>query len=533
MQRCTDEILVLICCKMDSASSVCYFGSTNKSMKSFLSTEAKAVWSKVVYNVCGHEVVDGGQPIQFRAMATIAPYLAKRQVHQITQGDIKRFEIAKRKDDGAAVLWIEAGSLAYHVQLSGESRRTTLDDLEFQEKSIPVDVGLREVKDWAEFHAEGRFTTLNCPFYQGQITIQVHKNLYMSCIRSNIAGDEDCFILYRSPKEHTLVFFKQVGASIHVLCAMPTMAGEFTGEDGISNLSAFVSFDRAMLCVRVHMHEVHCFGPEVDRDRLCYGQDRVNVWELSPAVSLRLILDGKRSNSDLIHLDELARSADRVTNLPIPRCIVESRNLELCKDIVSVVRGSAAGSSMLFSAVKMGDADIVRLLMDYGLDVDSSNYGGRILTRCMTNPEIAEIVFNRAKKEDLDNICIMYINMNIDFKPLCEPVLHILKRKKTAIFDSGPAQLELMKNIFAMGLLEEDPGKLIMCARFLRTLILEGEPLTKRNQNGLLLEAKGPSLASSRIYMTTFLTSMGMKVEDDSIAARLSRTVRSVGGGRP
>jgi hypothetical protein len=61
-------------------------------MKSFLSTEAKAVWSKVVYNVCGHEVVEGGQPIQFRAMATIAPYLAKRQVHQITQGDIEEHQ---------------------------------------------------------------------------------------------------------------------------------------------------------------------------------------------------------------------------------------------------------------------------------------------------------------------------------------------------------------------------------------------------------------------------------------------------------
>ena len=411
------------------------------------------------------------------------------------------FEIAQNKN-GNLFLKLK-GSLLYHIQLSGEIEHTITNDLKSRENPIIADLGFPEVKAWAEIRPESLITTQQIPFQQGQFTIQIHKNLFAVCIRSRVYGEEcsrNSTVPLNSHHSSSLVFFKRDSASIRVLHAMPTMTFDFTGKNGISRPTAFVAFGQGLLCVRVRPRAVQCFGLELgDRCSECCGCD---TGAFSP-VSLRLILRGELPNLKLIeNLDKY----DSVTNLAVTRCILESRNFELCKDIIEAVKGSAAGSSLLYSAVKMRDADAVQYLLKHGLTVGSSNgINVRcVLILCMGNPEMAAIIYDHAKKEDLDRACMSYINLNIDPKqPLCEPVLHILKRKKSIIFDSGPTRSDLMKRIVARCILEEDPGKLVMHTRFLRTLILEGAPLVEGELGQIVLTA--PFRLLPRAYIIDFL----------------------------
>ena len=81
MQHFSPDTLTLICSRMDSAAPICNLSSTCKAMRRFFaSTASKNAWEEVVRNVCGYDVVEGRQPLRYRAMITMSPYLAKQEI---------------------------------------------------------------------------------------------------------------------------------------------------------------------------------------------------------------------------------------------------------------------------------------------------------------------------------------------------------------------------------------------------------------------------------------------------------------------
>ena len=477
------EILALVLSQLDCPETLSNFTMTNKAHHRFVSEHAEDIWGQVVYNTCGHDIVKGTrQSIQERAKATVDPFYGKRRNIR-TQHPLRSevFDIAKSKHDR---LYLRVNANLH--QLGGESLHNH-DNLVPLKTSSIEDIGLTAVKAWAEIHPLSRLTLMHIPFQEGQFTLQIHKNLYAVCILSRTfeqemnPKSEDRNLLYttRSRKPYTLVFFKRQGASIAVIHSMATAAFQH-GQVGNRKPTALVAVGPAVLCVRVSASLVHCFGPEVN-----HGDQHLS--EAYNPVDFRRVLRGELPNFKLSKLLENLDSYDNVTGMMVILCILESRNSDLCKTILEAISTdhmhvlklsafSAARDSMLHSAVQKGDIATVQYLLDNGCTDRLTVRSSGVLTLCMDKPEMAEVIFDLANKGDLDTACSEHFDRYMNCKHICEPVLHILKRNNAALFDSGH-QLHPLTRVIAMCAREQDPGRLVMHVRFLRTLISLGSPM--------------------------------------------------------
>lgn len=493
----TSESLELILSQLDCAESLSNFIRTNKAHYQFVSEHAEEIWSQVVFNTCGHDIVKGTlQSIQERAKATVAPYYGKKQRIRTKHPMVSdAFEIVKNKNDR---LFLRINEKLF--QLCGEPNHTKSGDLVSLETPIIEDIGLTAVKAWAKIHQDSCLTLKHIPFQQGQLTLKIHNNLYAVCILSRMhekemRGKRNSFFATRPQKTHTLVFFKCDGTSITVLHAMGTAAfmhGDH-GQVGINTPTALVAVGPAVLCVRVSSSVVHCFGPENK-----HGDQ--NWREAFNPVDFRRVLRRELPNFNFLKLIENLDAYDSVTGMTVIRCILESRNRDLCKTILEAISNplplltneadhlsriswklskfGVARDWMLYSAVQTGDTATVQFLLDNGCTVRSTAFCGTscVLTLCMDKPEIAEVIYDSANKRELDKACFMFFDLSMRCKPLCEPVLHILKRNNAALFDSGN-QWHQLTCVIAMCAREQDPGRLVMNIRFIRTLIFLGSPL--------------------------------------------------------
>ena len=302
LQQLAPDVLVHICSRFDSVAPACALTCASKFMKRFFSSEA--VWNGVVRNVCGYDVIDGPQPLLYRVMITCAPYLAAPEHFRLTEGDIKAFEVAKRKDDGALLLWIVKGDFSYHIQLTGDNLPITADGVVFLDKPATLDVGLDALTHWAGIHPRLGINTVNFPFHHDltHSAMRIHKSVFVSCIHSTAVNARIA--------TRTLVFFKQTGALTRVLYSTPTCVGKVPGSDP-PLFSAFVSFDRARLCIMTGSSRVSCYGPRSVYD-----------WAPDPAVVLRRIIgEGGAAVSPT--------AFDRVTGLTVAQCVAGAHDESL------------------------------------------------------------------------------------------------------------------------------------------------------------------------------------------------------------
>ena len=528
MQDISPDALTVICGHMDSAALICNLSRTCWSMNKFFTSKAsKNAWQSFVLNVCGYAILDDSQPLWYRAMITMCPYRAIPEILEANFFKFSRFEIARTVKDNAPVLWCENGEDSNYTKLSGNSwlRRETIytklpgkkkdviaeKDLVFNEKPIFANVDLQPLDKWAQIHKDSELVTSHFSFHHdpSQNVMQIHKSLFVACISAGKGG--------AISGKTALVFFTKVGHdSIRVLYTIKTHAEEITAmESDAKFITSFVAFDRARLCIRTGVRHITYYGPKPAR-----GSGGAYPLLTDPSVIVRRILAGEPTHVSIENLIRRNGTKDTVTGLPIMQCVLESRNKTVGRKILDHVKENLGpfthsvrrlytesnGTSILPAAIKTGDLDTVRFLVENGATVKVYE----IISLCMDKPEMAGIIFDKMDIGVLDPVYIfhlttpvtLYGNNNI----LCEPLLHILKRKEGSIvFKSGRMRFDLILNLIHGS--TTDPGLLVMNARFLRTLIIEGEPLNKDQEDEFITDA----LQHGSVYMAILLASMGMK----------------------
>ena len=525
MQHFSPDTLTLICSRMDSAAPICNLSSTCKAMRRFFASGAsRPAWEEVVRNVCGYDVVEGRQPLRYRAMITMCPYLAKPEIYRGGLNGFDKFEIAKRKSDNALVLWCETeGASSFHVQLSGKSKRVTAEDLVFNPKPVMSNKHTDEVFAWARINEECDIHTHHFNFHSAsgadQNIMQIHKKLFVACISTR---KEDALRALRGGKKN-LVFFTETGDSIRVLYTLRAYANWVSGSDDIDPV-AFLAFDRARLCIKTNSSILEYYGP---------GRDY--TWRPDPAVVLRRILADQPTSARLCIAPHMV--GDGVLKLPIMRCALESRNHFVCTQILDVVRTWTQpmdktlksfftennGVSMIYTAIKTGSVDTVRFLVENGIRVtgDIGTEHQKIVATSFHTPEILDLI---CKPADIDSFSRLFCkSVNWQSLYFCESSLNILKSKGATIFESGPQQTQIMEDIITHPGVKKDPGALVMNARLLRSLILMGEPLSPNDQHRLIDTA----ISSRRFYMFTFLAAMGIGTELEQYISIIAEPARS------
>jgi hypothetical protein len=503
MQHFPPDTLTLICSRMDSAAPICNLSSTCKTMhRFFASTASKNAWEEVVRNVCGYGVVEGRQPLRYRAMITMSPYLAKPEIYRCWLTGFSKFEIAKRKSDNALVLWCESlESTPFHIQLSGKSKRVTADDLIFNPKPVTSNMHMDCVTAWAKINEQCDIYTYQYPFHHNdalQYTMQIHKTLFVACIGVQRRGSQG---------KTKLVFFTETGDSIRVLYTLHAYANHLSEAPEHNNPVAFLSFDRARLCIKTNECGLEYYGPSKDY-----------TWKPDQAVVLRRILANQPTSASLCIAMHITN--DSILKHPIMRCALESRNRAACKQILDVVQTwthpidktlkafftENNGDTMLFTAIKTGNVETVRFLVDHKVKITSKirmEYHDIILSS-FQKPEILDLICEPSNINAFSQLFCKSVNQQtLDF---CESSLNILKSKDSAIFKAGPQQMQVMEDIITYPGGKKDPGALVMNARLLRSLILMGEPLSAAKQDELMDAA----ISHSRFYMFTFLAAMGI-----------------------
>jgi hypothetical protein len=424
------------------------------------------------------------------------------------------------------VLWCENGNETNYTKLSGKftrgretvfsgpsvkSKRVISEqDLVFNEKPGFVNVDLQPLDNWAQIHKDSGLVTSYLSFHHdpGQNIMQIHRSLFVACISAGESG--------AISKKGVLAFFTKVGLnSIRVLFTIRTHPEEITTPSDAKFITSFVAFDRARLCLKTGERQVTYYGPKP-----AHGSGGVYATKTDPSVTLRRILAGEPTHVGIADLIRHSASKDKVTNLPIMQCVLESRNKDVGRKILDHVKANlgpptesvlmlyttSSGRSILPTAIKTGDLDTVRFLVENGATVNVHE----TVSLCMDKPEMAEIIFSKMAVKVLDPAYVYHLTTPLtpfgNNDMLCEPLLHILKRNEGSIlFKSGKLRYDLIMDLINGK--TEDPGLLVMAARYLRTLILEGEPLTKVQKDDFMTYALQWGLA----YMALFLASMGMK----------------------
>jgi hypothetical protein len=527
MQDISPDALTVICGHMDSTALICNLSRTCKSMNRFFTSNAsKNAWHSFVLNMCGYSILDDTQPLWYRAMITMCPYLAVPEILCANFDTFGKFEIARTAKDNAPVLWCEKGAETNYTKLSGKFKngRETIysqftgkkknviaeKDLVFNEKPQFVDnIDLQPLNNWAQFHEESEMVTSYFSFHQdpSQTIMQIHKSLFVACISVGKSGTVS--------RKRVLVFFTKVGHdSIKVLYTIKTHTGEIILPGG-NHTTAFIAFDKALLCVKTGVTQVTYYGPKP-----AYGSGGVYTSKTDPSVTLRRILAGEPTHVSITDLIRHHATNDTVTNWPIMRCVLESRNKSVGLKIldhvktnlgpftesVKILYTESDGHSMLPTAIKTGDRDTVRFLVENGAKIQVHE----VVSLCMDKPEMVEIIID---KMDLTLWDAAYdYHLTTPFTPFgnndtpCEPVLHVLKRKEgSLVFKNGKLRFDIILKLIHVNTM--DPGLLVMNARFLRTLILEGEALSKEQEDEFITDA----LQHGRVYMAILLASMGMK----------------------
>jgi hypothetical protein len=448
-------------------------------------------------------MLEGIQPLWYRAMLTMCPYLAEPVVNHVEFDDYDRFEIAKRKTDGASVLWCEKnrGSFCIHLE---EQRFLFLckDDLMFQSRAdVPPEPLYHTCLDWAEIHKESGIRSMDYLFHNMssiRFVTQVHRNLFVACISASPMKETGEF---ERKDDKTLVFYTATNRVLYTL----SVYVEILPETPDYHPEAFVSFDRARMCIRTGMYQVTYYGPK--------NFSRINyTHKPDSAVILRQVLCGKRACSDIAQLVKPGWY-DKVTGWSLLRCALESRNHEVCKEIARIAKNELGlisffiflgdNKSMLYTAVKTQSVPVVQLLIENGAipsiyKIQRDGYS--IVSRSLNHPELADLVLDQQKICEFDDRCIAYFS--VAGVTLCEPVLQILKKKGSKIFTSDALRLNLIMAIMSKHMPDGiDPGLLVMNARFLRSLILEGPEISEEDQKRLLRRC----MRFKELYMLTFL----------------------------
>jgi hypothetical protein len=501
-----DELSAL-CSQMDSAAQICKLSSTCKAMNKFFASKAsKNAWQAFVKNMCGYEIVDGGQSLRYRAMITLCPYLANPEIYRVNFNSFTRFEVAASKKDGSTYLWCEKGSESLHIQLSGNSKRVESGDLVFQPKPRMSDNGTEQVAEWAQIHPESELSSTFFSFHHdpNRKVMQIHNSLFVACVISKVEGQPP----HHARGKRILVFFTKTGdESIRVLYTIRA----YTEEIEEDHIASFVAFDRARLCVRTNLMIVKYYGP-----------GRVHTWQPDPTVALRRLFAGEPNSFQLTNVVRFPDQVERVTNWPIMRSVLEARNYEASRKLLNQVKDALggrpaqllfteeSGRSMLFTAVKTGNVDIVRFILENGGNVNTTyrEKGFNIISHCMNYPDIAPDVVSQITSDHLDRE-VAY-SATLEGVRLCEPIVHLLKNRQSAALKDGEFRDDLIKGIITRYVAIDDPGLLVMNARFIRALLLEGEPPSEEKQHIFLSYA----LKYNHLYMATFLASMGMRLEE-------------------
>ena len=525
MNKLGPDELSALCSQMTSAAQICKLSSTCRAMNNFFkSTASKNAWQIFVKNVCGYEAVEGRQPLPYRAMITICPYLATPEIHRVNVNLFEgfnaasRFEMASSKKDGSVYLWCENGSQSDHVQFSGKSKRVVAEDLVFSAKPRMSDIGAEQVAAWAQIHPESQMSTTFFSFHHnpGHKIMQIHNSLFVACVISREAGHAP----HNARGKRVLVFFtKTGGGSIRVLYTIRAYTEKVTGPNQEDHITSFVAFDRARLCIRKNLQIMKYYGPST----------MVESWKPDPSVALRRLLAGEPSSFQLANLKQCSDLNEHLTEWPIMRCVLEARNYEVSRKLmdqakeifdgfhesIRLLYTEDSGRSMLFTAVKTGNTDTVRFIIESGVNVNTSyrEKGYDIISYCMINPDMAAIIFEHVKIEELDWALaynLSHAGQTADIP--CEPIIHILKNQteRSAALKDNTFRDDYIKTIIEKYVDINDPGLLVLKARFLRTLILEGEPLSEEKQHIFLAFA----MRKNHLYMATFLASMGMRLMD-------------------
>ena len=531
MQQLSPDLLSLTCTHLDSLMQLCNLGRACKSTRKFLaSPSSDTTWKHMVKEICGYDVVDGPQSIQYRAMVTVCPYLSKPEVYEVDCKRFKKFEIAKRKSDGAAVLWCEPefGDDVFHIHLSGRRVELGKEDLIFQENPRMPVTRRNKLEHFIGFGVEqtDRFASSNPnPSWlefmnSGTNGMLIHKNLFVAC---------------SSIREHTnLIFYTVKNGEERVLYTIPAFID-------VTCRTSRVDFTNgcARMCVRTGMHEVTYYGP-AKRSSLKLKED--------PAIIIRKIIQYGQVHGigrNFITISNVPQ-IDPITGWSVLRCALYCRNREVCKNMVDTAEKKKLGiralfqssydlsCSSMFTAVEAEDPYVVRFIMKTepsGVNFISHN-NCSVLTLALNSPETLETILNHhsGKIKILRSIWIQFKSQVIF---LCEPTLHVLKKK----IDFDPQAMQsLMETAISKNSLSGDPGLLVMNARFLRTLIIEaGDHFNDESKKKLLdftfekQHSMNHSIYNHYTYMLIFIASMGVKLTEIHKARiqRMSETYRS------
>ena len=536
------DMLIVTCSHMDSVAQFCNLSRTCKSMKRFFfsSPLSNTLWGQLVKNVCGFDIVYGSQPAWYRAMITICPYFSKPVICKTSFKNMRKFELARKKDDGelnnknnnnavVVLLWCEKADCNdwSYIQQSGKLRRIiTPDDVKFNDKpesGIPVPSQL--LRDWVRF-GEGRqqqgvgdnnnIRWIDFHFCEGMKVFQLHKNLFAACCNIKSRSRIIFFTMDRSSSSSNAT---AVVTTVRVLHTMRAFVNTLQIP---SKQKVFFSHDAARLCVRTNADEVTCYGPT---------RSDFRSWRLDTSVSIRRIIRGEATSAELEEQFIIIRSTekqqiDAITGWTLLRCALTERNSEVSMDIVRLAEkhhcrlktlddddrsSSGDGSSPLFIAIETGFVSMVRYLVSQtSTHVNFTNREGcSTFGMALNNPEILEIMMmmhssspattttTTTSRHIIDNL---WTHFRQDYVVLCEPALHVIK-KACGLHLSEINSLRLMQVVITKNMFDDDVGLLVMNARFLRTLILDDEYMDEIKQAALIRYA----VCNSCFYMVTFL----------------------------